>query len=241
MKASLQLLLSAGGAMFLCSHASAVLEGLVVTPEIPGPGPPPLGSPRVIYNVYAQFDSPTDRVNGWGGGPTYGAATIQNILANGNLGTGFTNIGGAGGQLAPEVSGTVRDWDSYMTIGVRWGPEAPDGADCTQQIPFTPTFINGTTWSAPPGGGTILAMPDCEQGMAGYRVTGNDTDTRVLLMQLVVNQGQFVKGTIGVDWSVDGVPGSGGIVTGLTFNNAPAPGALALIGFAAMRARRRRC
>jgi MYXO-CTERM domain-containing protein len=59
-------------------------------------------------------------------------------------------------------------------------------------------------------------------------------------MQLVVNAGQFVKGTIGVDWSVDGEPGSGGIVTGLTFNNAPAPGALTLLGIAGIVGLRRR-
>src|SRR5262245_57053196 len=211
MKHRHQVLLSLGAAMILTSQAEAVLQGLVVTPEVSGGGPPPIGGPRVIYHVYAQFDSPTDRVNAWGGGPELGPATIQNILANGNLGNGFTNPGGAGGQLAPKSPGTTRDWDTYMTIGVRYVSDAPLGEGCVVQIPFTPTFISGTTWSTPAGGGgvSILPFPDCdEQTTAGFRVTGNDTDTRVLLMQLVVNQGQFVKGTIGVDWSVDGVPGS---------------------------------
>src|SRR5262245_48582819 len=113
MKHRHQVLLSLGGAMVLSSHAAAVLQGLIVTPEVPGPGIPPAGGPRVIYHVYAQFDNPTDRVNAWGGGPALGSATIQNILANGDLGTGFTNPGGAGGQLPPKSPGTTRDWDCY--------------------------------------------------------------------------------------------------------------------------------
>ena len=86
----------------------------------------------------------------------------------------------------------------------------------------------------------MFITPDDLQGRADYRVTGNDTDTRVLLMQLVVNAGQFVKGTIGMQWSVDGVIGSGHIVAGLTFNNAPAPGGLALLGCAGLIGTRRR-
>jgi hypothetical protein len=243
MKQRLLVLLSAGGAMILSSHAAAVLQGLVVTPEIPGPGIPPTGGPRVIYHVYAQFDSPTDRVNAWGGGPALGPATIVNILANGDLGTGFTNTGGSGGQLAPKSPGSIRDWDSYMTVGIRYQNEVPGGADDTMLMPGTPVFIPGgaTTWSTPVGGGGVSVLPSDDQGIANFRVTGNDSDTRVLLMQLVVNQGQFVKGTIGVNWSVDGVPGSGGVVSGLTFNNMiPAPGGLALLGCAGLMCTRRR-
>jgi hypothetical protein len=174
MKQHLRVLSSAGGAMILSSHAAAVLQGLVVTPEVSGGGPPPSGGPRVIYNVYAQFDSPTDRVNVWGGGPALGPATIQNILANGDLGTGFTNVGGAGGQFAPKSPGFTRDWDCYMTVGVRYGSDNPHG-DATSIYIGTPVFIpsNSATWSpnSNSNAGAYLT-PEDDQGIANFRVTG---------------------------------------------------------------------
>jgi hypothetical protein len=82
-------------------------------------------------------------------------------------------------------------------------------------------------------GAGVFITPDDPQGRADYRVAGNDTNTRVLLMQLVVNQGEFVKGTIGISWGTDGV--SGGIITtGLEFPLLPAAGGLPLLGCAAL-------
>ena len=241
MKSRLRVLLSAGSAMILSCTAQAVLTGLVVTQEPPPPFiPPPTGGPRTIYHVFAEFDNPSDRVNVWGGGGELGSGIIQNVLADGiTLGTGFTQIGGAGGQLAP-YEDRFRLWDTYMTIGVSDGTEAPGGNDATTQIPGTPIFISGTTWTAPFNGGGVFITPDDIQGRADYRVIGNDTNLRVLLMNLVVNQGQHVQGTIGVAWGVDGVYGSGVVTSGLTFSSIPAPGAWVLLCSGLVGVHRRR-
>ena len=242
MKARFQVLLSAGSAMMLSCSAHAVLTGLVVTQEPAPPAAPPTGGPRTVYNVYAEFDNPSDRVNMWGGGGELGSGIIQNVLADGmTLGTGFTQIGGPSGQIAPYSPSGSDLWDTYMTIGVLDGWLAPGGVDATTVIPGTPVFIAGTTWTAPFDGGGVFITPEDIQGRADFRVIGNDTNLRVLLMNLVVNQGQHVQGTIGVSWGVDGVNGSGVVTSGLTFSSIPAPGAWALLacsGLVSMRRRR---
>ena len=96
---------------------------------------------RDIYRVYAQFENPADRVHRW-----YGNAAspmiIQNVLNDGvTLGTGFTQFGGAGGQFAPKSPGTTRDWDTFATLGVLFGSEAPNGSDRTTLSPGFPVFI----------------------------------------------------------------------------------------------------
>jgi hypothetical protein len=233
-----------GGALIMSTAANAAFTGLSVFLEGPGgAGAPPTGGPRVIYRVYANFDNATDRVNAWGAGSTFGPGSILNVdSVDSGPGTGFTNIGGAGGQIAPYSGGTTRDWDTYMTVGLLYGAEGPAGADATSQIPATPVFItNGaTSWAPDPvNGGGVFVTPDDPQGGASYRVSGNDTDHRVLLMQLVVNAGQNVKGTIGVAWQAAGQAGV--TVAGQTFTSViPAPGALALLGLAGMVGARRR-
>jgi hypothetical protein len=231
------------GTLIASTSAHAVLMGLSVFAEAPGGvGAPPAGGPRVIWRVYADFSNTTDRVNAWGAGSALGPGSIQNALINGvTPGTGFTNIGAPGGQIAPNSPGTTSDWDTYMTIGVLYGSEGPGGTDATNQLPGTTSFItNGaTSWTPDPiNGGGVFITPDDPQGGAAYRVSGNDTDHRVLLMQLVVNAGETVKGTIGVAWQAVGQIGV--TTTGLIFPNIPAAGGLPLLACAGLMGSRRR-
>src|SRR5262245_10272636 len=105
-----------GGALIMSAAANATITGLSVFAEpVGGPGPAPPGGPRTIWCVYANFSSATDRVNAWGAGSDFGAGGVQNTNLDGSAaGTGFTNIGGPGGQLAPYSPGLARDWDTYM-------------------------------------------------------------------------------------------------------------------------------
>jgi len=195
--------------------------------------------PRNVYRVYAEFTNPTDRVNAW-----YGLAghpfTIQNVLADGvTLGSGFTNFGGSAGTLPPEVPGTVRDWDTWATIGITNGSEGPDGLDDAMLSPGFPVFISGNMLTA---SNASISIPLASlQGRADWRVVGNDTNLRVLLMQLVVNVGQHVRGTINVHGEVD-VPIVGLVeFTALdqTFTSVPAPGVLAALSLASLCTGRR--
>jgi len=205
--------------------AHADYAGLVTIIEPLGPSP---AGPRDVYRVYAQFTNQTDRVDAW-----YGAAdhpfTIENVLADGtSLGTGFTNFGGSGGTLPPETPGSARDWDTWATIGVAYGDEAPGGDATSLPNPF-PVFINGNSVTSSQGVVT-LSPPNAVQGRADFRIQGNDTELRVLLMQLVVNVGQHVKGTINISGEVGG-PGNYTSFTALdqTFTSIPEPGSLAAL------------
>src|SRR5262249_14740603 len=111
--------------------------GLVTIIEPLGASP---AGPRDVYRVYAEFTNPTDRVDSWFG-DAQDPLAIQTVLADGSTpGTGFTNFGGTGGILAPKVPGTIRDWDTYATIGVLTGDEAPFGVDATAENGL-PSFI----------------------------------------------------------------------------------------------------
>jgi MYXO-CTERM domain-containing protein len=239
---NLSALAGLGGALILSCSAQAGVVGLYVTEVAPTPDmpAPPGGILRTIYHVYAEFDGPGYHVNAWGGGGDLGNGIIQNLNQDGSgLGTGFVQVGGAGGNTAPSYATSARSWDTYMTIGVRFGAEGPGGIDATSVIPNTPAFIAGTQWTAPASGGGVFITPDDAQGNADYIDSGSDTANRVLLMQLVVNVGQHVAGTIGVNWEVSGVAGAT-TTPGLTFNSVPAPGALALLGLAGLVGSRRR-
>lgn len=220
--------------------AQADLIGLVVFREAPGAGgvgPAPPGPERWIYRVYAEFSDPRHRVSSWIGASASGG--IWNILEDGSPGSGFTNIpNGETSNTAPMFSGLGTDWDTYMTIGVQYGFQGPDGGfDYTTVSAGTPLFIaNGTTsWT----GGGVFLFPNTLQGHADYRVSGNDTDRRVLLMQLVVNAGEHVGGSLSVGWRpLDG----SGVISTEQFTSIPAPAAHWLLALLAYRsfARRRR-
>ncbi len=229
-------------AMAVVSSAGADFVGLRVFREEPGgAGAPPPGPPRWIYRVYAEFTDPTDRVIGWGTGiPEYGFGGIWNVSENGLPGSGFTNIPDLfTGNTAPFFSGGPADWDTYMTIGLLYGIQGPNNVDYTHVWPGTPIFIsNGSTSWTGLDIGCYLAG-NSPQGNGNYRISGNDTDTRVLLMQLVVNAGEHVQGSIGLAWlnpSVELLHFSGN----LTFSSVPGPGTLAIFFMSIACARRTR-
>jgi hypothetical protein len=241
MRTLLLVSVAAGCGAIATGIGNGAIVGLVVADETAtnGGGGPPPGSPRTIYHIYALFDDPADRVNAWGGGGSFGLGRIENVLPNGSLGSGFTNIGAASeGNVPPYSPGTSRDWDTYMTIGVRYGNEAPGSIVLPTGDPLP--FIEGPVWLAPDSGAGLAITPDDAQGRADYRIIDSDTQFTVLLMQLVVNQGEHMRGTIGVNWS--GGDGIAGAVTstGLTFTSVPAPAAGALLAGVLVAAARRR-
>jgi hypothetical protein len=226
-------------ATMIAPHASAGLIGLSVFREgLYGLPDPPPDATRWIYRVYAEFTDPTDAVGGWGVGGVLGAGQIRNITADGNLGTGFINIPDDNtGNVAPRNPLTVRDWDTYVTIGVVYGAMGPLGVDGTSYL--GPTFISqgATIWN---GAGNALLQNGTTnpQGRADFIVLGNDTATRVLLMQLVVNAGEHVDGTVGLIWRTQF---GGTATTGLMFNSIPEPSTLVpLLAISICLQRRRR-
>jgi len=214
-------------AMILSKSAEASSITLVPVLEVASQVTP--AGLRDVFRVYAQFENPADRVNRW-----YGDApnpmTIQNVLSDGaTLGTGFTQFGGSGGQLAP-YHHPLRDWDTYATIGVRFGQDAPGGQDATALTAGFPPFIASNTFQT--NSGAVFLIPQTAvQGRADWRVVENDTNLRVMLMQLTVMPGQHVRGTINVDgqfWNGTGYENFSAV--GLTFASIPAPGGLVLLG-----------
>ena len=101
---TLSALAGIGSAMILSGSADAAFVGLE-TVLVASNQATSLG-PRDVYRVYAVFDNAGDRVNAWYGNAA-NPLTIQNVLADGvTLGAGFTQFGGAGGQIpAPRTSG----------------------------------------------------------------------------------------------------------------------------------------
>jgi MYXO-CTERM domain-containing protein len=248
---TLSALAGLGSAMILSTGARADLvantgvnTSLSVEAVTSGGGAPPAGLPRTIYHVYANFTAGTDRVETWGiGGVNFGPGGVENLNALGvGPGLGFTNIGGAVNN-APFEPGTTRDWDSYATLGLRYANQGPvvggSPTDAAGYSPGFPNFATGTSVPVPASGMAVFITPDDAQGAANWIDSGSDTSTRVLLMQLVVNTGDHVQGTIGLVWSGGALAGSQ-VASGLSFTTVPAPGALALLGLAGLVGSRRR-
>lgn len=228
------------GAFLPCAVSHADLVGLVVfREEVGGSGVAPPGPPRWIYRVYAEFTSSTDSILGWGVGTTeFGFGSIWNITEGGAPGSGFTNVPNTNtSNTAPMFPNLFSDWDTYMTIGLQYGFQGPGNVDYTNVFPGTPMFIaNGaTSWTGISAG--VSLSPNTAQGYAGYRVSGNDTDQRVLLMQLVVNEGEHVAGSIGLGWRTS--PGNLVFSPDLPFSSIPSPHSVTILAFLLVRCRRR--
>ncbi|MDP6157509.1 MAG: hypothetical protein QF534_01545 [Phycisphaerales bacterium] len=123
------------------------------------------------------------------------------------------------------------EWDSYVTIGALYVDGTPFGSNALMDI--------GIDWTSFEGGGSI----DTANG--SWFVTpvdpqGGEIDNRVLVAQFTV-----IGGTgNGYEDIVGCMSFQGKDIDGNTFQNLnvciPAPGALALIGFAGIVGRRRR-
>jgi hypothetical protein len=244
---TLSALAGLGGALIMSGSADAAYVGLHwrlhTTVNAAGVN-------RDVFRIYAVFNNANDYLTG-ALGNVANPATIQSLSAAGAFpGSAFFNPA-AGGNLAPSQDAVnaypaTVPWDTFATVGYAIVP-GDGGAATTGTSPGFPTFISGNQW-ATNDGGWFTPGPQ-EHGRAGgfNGVTlqagqGGPGGMGVLMMQLTVNQGNHVRGTIGVNWSID-VPLAGqqtGQSFNQTFNTFPAPGALALLGLAGLATSRRR-
>jgi hypothetical protein len=200
------------------------------------------GAMRDVWRVYAMFSDPNDYLLGVNGSPTLGALNIQTGSFGGPSGVFFNPGGLAVGNTAPSLEAIATNpdlqWGTFATIGVSIADQGsgPTGdPDETDLSPGFPNFINGSQisnsnmgWFVP---GPIV------QSYAGYAADG-DAPLRVLMMQLTVNAGNWVAGTVNVFGQTAG--GENFNVPQATFGFIPAPPAVILmIGFAMMTRRRR--
>ena len=193
-----------------------------------------------VWRLYANFSNPqatTQSVGAWGGSPAIGATTIQQILPNGNPGTGFYNHEQFGGTLAPwqvlvDFAPDLQ-WDTFATIGLAIQPGT--GGSITQApAPGFPAYLFEGT------GGTNNNFSTAAGGQPTFSMI--NAQGRVLLAQFTVHAGEYVRGVVGF---VAGFHETGlaGLTTfshhGGTFN-PPTPGTLALFGVAGLAGPRRR-
>jgi uncharacterized protein (TIGR03382 family) len=248
---TLSVLAGLAGAAVLTGSANAVYTGLTVVSVNTTAELQPDSNPGVITNitrhrVYATFSSPNDRLLVWGGGGANFVVpmVVQNTDALGiGLGSGFLNHEN-GGNL-PSNTLAISNSDTFYTLAVTRPAQIPfptDGGLQSQGLPdptgTTITVTNGAMTTAPTVTTAGVINPITVASFQGDL----DTPNRILLLQLVVAQGQNVRGTMGVIIN-NNAPLAGGdtILTGQTFSSViPAPGAMALLGLAGLVGSRRR-
>ena len=238
---TLSALAGIGATMILSGQAEAAFTGLSVikyTTVTVG------GGPKDVYRVYANFNNAGDTVQAVFGGvspvPGVGGGTmsILNMNATGAaLGSGFfdgaTDV--APIQTSPGSPPPNNQlWATFATIG-KW-----TAASSTQQASLSPgfgSFIAGNTFITANGAWSFAGDP-------AWTAAGNTDDgsaAGVGIMQLTVNAGENVMGTINLQINPGGaLAGAVTGVIGATFNSVPAPGALALLGLAGLVGARRR-
>ncbi len=188
-----------------------------------------------VYQVYATFDNPDDRLLG-----IIGDANNPLSIFTDSPG-GFHQTGAAqlGSDLAPAATFTAIFpellYDSFVTIGLGAGY---DGENTTGLTPgwfdlVSPGF-NSTGNIGPAAEGWFNGNPDNTQGAP-------DGDGLVMIAQLSVNAGSasFIDGSsLVVGWNDAG--GNTVQTPDNFFIPVPAPGALALLGLAGLAGTRRR-
>ena len=239
MKRSTMFLLSSGATILISVTAHASYTGLQVTLQhimLQN------GTPLNVYRVYAAYSNPNDYLTAVAGSPTIGNLVIQSRDSTGSSpGSTFYNDPPGGGITAPLAYYVALDpdlqWDTFVTIGVSIADQAP-GGDQTKVSPgfhgigdVTELNNNNVGWFTNP----------TEQGRAGFLGDG-DPLLRVLCMQLTVSSTSSVRGTVSIS-GINDIPLAGGqgfLTNGQTFNSIPLPGALPLVGLAALLIRGRR-
>jgi len=194
---------------------------------------------RDVFRVYAEFTDPSDRVDTWYGTQA-NPFVIQNVLANGSPGSGFFNVGGGASvnPLRPEVPGTPYDWDTWATIGETYEGEGGVPTHLSWSPVVFPPFIFGNSLTA--NGSIFLTSDQAPQGLGSFRVSGQDTATRVLLMQLTVLPGEHVQGQLSVGGRVFTDAGYVSFVSqSVGFSSIPAPASVLILSAAWLRPRRR--
>jgi hypothetical protein len=193
-----------------------------------------------VYRAYALYSDPGDYLLSVVGSQTAGNMIIWNLNSQGDgFGAGFYNP--AGTNLAPLLMpGDPEEyqWETFVSIG---GPYY-DGSLETSLAPGFTTFINGPVLNVTNIGWYILPGP---QGIAGNGEANLDGlgNWGVLMMQLTVNAGEHVAGTVAVS-GLNNNPLAGATyftVTNQTFSSIPAPVGLAVLALGGlMRSGRRR-
>jgi hypothetical protein len=201
------------------------------------------------YRVYAVFTDPNDYLIGAGGSSELGQVDIQSLNFNGSAPGSVFYQNPAGEDLAPTVEAVSGDllaeWDTFATIGTT----IDDGSDATMTSPGFPTFINGTQltgnfwwstdgaieqgWAGGPNGGfnTFVNTAISANAFSGYGVP---------VMQLTVNTGSKIRGTIALEIQLAGALSGTTILSNQKFSTVPAPAALGVLMLAASVGRPRR-
>lgn len=199
------------------------------------------GISRSVFRVYAVFDDPNDYLTSCGGSPL-------EILSRNSTDTGpGSNFLNNAGNFAPTIEQVSANpdaqWDTFATIGIAIN----GGQDQTSGSPGFPSFING---NAMVGNIAWLTPGPIEQGRAGgpNGVKGtfywSFTDSfiqgmGILVMQLTVNAGDHVRGTVNLGFDFSGLA-SQGIVDDEFGSFIPAASTLSIFGFLLAQPRRRR-
>lgn len=243
---TLSALAGVGTALILSSSADASYQGLTVVKHTTVSVNAVL---RDVYRVYAKFSDPGDFLTSIAGSPTLGNLIVETRnAANSGAGGNFLNPAG-GGATAPTFKslGTAVEWDTFVDIGLASVPYG--GTDATGLSPGF-TGISGSVVNTNNAGWfTTGGFP---QGQAGNGVAnvGGSGMFGVLVMQLTVNTGNHVRGTMNVG-GINNNPLAGGTTFQTnsnnpnqggpqTFNSIPAPGVLVLVGLAGLVGTRRR-
>jgi hypothetical protein len=196
-----------------CPNAAAVYTGLQMTSQQHVFG----GQLVNIFRVYAGFNDPNDYLTAVSGSPTLGPLVILSRNANDT---------GSGSNFINDEFGSDLTFPAIGSAAI--GTSFP-----------LPEFIVGNSFMVTNGG--WFTPGPVEEGRAGYTGDG-DPLLRVLMMQLTVSSTSNVRGTVAIS-GMNNNPLAGGqsfTVIGQTFNSIPAPGALPLVGFAALITARRR-
>lgn len=230
-------LLACGGAMVLCATTPARAEytGLAVTFDHND------SAGHDIFRVYAEFTGPNDYVACILGNIAHPMVIQSRDSTDSATGSAFYNGTGTLGSnntapYDPTAGGGTHQHGTFVTMGIPQVvgyAEFEDGfwQDQTGLIPGFQNFISGNQLSNNNIGWATTGP--AEQARTGHINDGNDTLTRALIMQLSVNSGGNVRGTVAVLGFVDA--GLAGLTTfasyDQTFNSypVPAPGGLALV------------
>ncbi len=236
-KKALSVLAGLGGAMIVSTGADASYQGLTVQQHTIATVN---GVQRSVYRVYAIFSDPGDFLTSVAGSPTLGNLQVQTRNALG-LAPGGNFVNPAGGSAtAPtfKAIGLQTEWDTFVDIGLASVPYG--GTDGTG---LSPGFSGiGSVASINTNNAGWFTAGPIAQGMAGNGLALG-ANWGVIIMQLTVNAGNHVAGTVAIG-GVNNNPLAGGTTfqtnADQTFNSFPAPGAHALLGLAGVVGSRRR-
>lgn len=180
------------------------------------------GQIRSVWRVYALFSDPGDFVTSVAGAPSLGSMHIQSLDSSGQFpGSNFFNQADQPYDTAPAI-GVVYDGDF---------------------APQFSSFINGNEFINSSYGWFTTGGTPQGQAANGVADVGGSGNWGVFIMQLTVNAGDHVRGTVAIG-GINNNPLAGGTTfqtpSNQTFNSFPAPGSVAVLALAGVVGLRRR-